>query len=65
MGTRAEDDYRRSEHARLLRDPELRAALERSRARREAEQAAARRARLHSFGLAGGRRAVDAEIVEN
>lgn len=68
MGTRAEDDYRRSEHSRLRRDPELVAALER-RLQREAErataQAAARRSRLYSLGLAGGRRAVDAEIVEN
>jgi len=56
MGTRAEDDHRRSEHSRLLRDPELAAALERSRLRREAEQAAARRTRLHYFGLAGRKR---------
>lgn len=32
------------------------AYLERVRLRREAEQAAARRTRLHYFGLAGGRR---------
>lgn len=36
--------------------PAAGAYLERVRLRREAEQAAARRTRLHYFGLAGGRR---------
>lgn len=40
----------------LSENPELTAHLERARLRREAEQAAARRTRLHYFGLAGGRR---------
>lgn len=40
----------------LTDNPELAAHLERARLRREAEQAAARRTRLHYFGLAGGRR---------
>ncbi|QUE25314.1 hypothetical protein SEA_FIZZLES_17 [Microbacterium phage Fizzles] len=54
MGTRADDDARREEHTRLRAkyDPELRAARERV----EQKRAAARRTRLHSFGLAGGRR---------
>lgn len=40
----------------LIDNPELAAHLERARLRREAEQAAVRRTRLHYFGLAGGRR---------
>ncbi|WKW84885.1 hypothetical protein SEA_SALLYK_18 [Microbacterium phage SallyK] len=53
MGTRTEDDPRRPERM----NSELRAHLDRARARREEREAAARRTRLHSFGLAGGRRA--------
>lgn len=37
-------------------NPSLAAHLERARVRREEREAAARRTRLHSFGLAGGRR---------
>lgn len=37
-------------------NPELEAYLERARAQREERESAARRTRLHSFGLAGGRR---------
>lgn len=54
MGTREEDEFRRQEQGRVSR--ELEVHIERQRLRREAEQAAARRTRLHSFGLAGGRR---------
>ena len=54
MGNRAEDDYRRREHARL--NAELAETLERSRAKREAREAEVRRTRLYSFRLAGGRR---------
>lgn len=52
MGTRAEDELRRQEHKRLLRDPALEAAHERA-AERQREL---RRTRLYYFGLAGGRR---------
>ncbi|UOW92761.1 hypothetical protein SEA_ROBINROSE_18 [Microbacterium phage RobinRose] len=52
MGTLEDDEARRRVHEKLLRDPALRKANERSRQR----VAAARRTRLHSFGLAGGRR---------
>ncbi|QKO02769.1 hypothetical protein SEA_FREGLEY_18 [Microbacterium phage Fregley] len=52
MGTLEDDEARRRVHEKLLRDPALREAHERSRQK----VAAARRTRLHSFGLAGGRR---------
>lgn len=52
MGTQ-EDSYARQQfEERLRRDPLLRESHERTRLK----IAAARRTRLHSFGLAGGRR---------
>lgn len=54
MGTQAEDDFRRSEHRRM--NEELRETLDRKAAERAAELAEKRRTRLHSFGVAGGRR---------
>lgn len=56
MGTMADDAARRREHERLNRDPALRAALEAARQRTEAKARDARRSRLHTFGLPGGRR---------
>ncbi|QIG59027.1 hypothetical protein SEA_FRANSOYER_19 [Microbacterium phage Fransoyer] len=54
MGTRADDEFRRSEERRL--HDRLRPGLEEARRRVEEKRKAARRTRLHSFGLAGGRR---------
>lgn len=54
MGTRAEDDARREEHRRTIE--RLRPGLAEARRRSEERAAAARRTRLHYFGLAGGRR---------
>ncbi|UVT31286.1 hypothetical protein SEA_MARCIE_22 [Microbacterium phage Marcie] len=51
MGTRDEYEAERFQE-RLRRDPLLREAHERT----QRKLAAARRTRLHSFGLAGGRR---------
>lgn len=54
MGTMADDEARRAEHIRIREaaDPHLREAR-----RRAAEKIAqARRTKLYSFGLAGGRR---------
>lgn len=54
MGTKAEDGHRRSAHTRM--NSELREHLDRAAAKRAAELAEKRRTRLHSFGIAGGRR---------
>lgn len=54
MGTLPDDEARRTEHRRL--NKELEAHLDRAAEKRAAEQAAARRTRLHSFGIAGRKR---------